>query len=141
MPRFASSIYVSISYGSRSYERLTSATVVFPRRISITNALLCLAVQHLISSSIAVFTCRSLQGYHLSRALLGQYISAVHYRLIGLTRKTANHPTVIHMSLQPIYILRSYPIQGKHVLKTPNPISITLSEPDLCAVNQETVNL
>lgn len=54
MPRLASSTQPSISEGGRSKARLASATVVLPCRISMTNALLRLAVQRLISSSITM---------------------------------------------------------------------------------------
>lgn len=52
MPRRPSSIQLSISDGGRSYVLLASDTLVLPWMISSTNAVLRLAVQRLISSSI-----------------------------------------------------------------------------------------
>src|SRR5574343_1136785 len=54
IPRLASSTQPSISEGGRSNARLASATVVLPCSISMTSALLRLAVQRLISSSITM---------------------------------------------------------------------------------------
>src|SRR5574343_192712 len=54
IPRLASSTQPSISEGGRSNARLASATFVLPCSISMTSALLRLAVQRLISSSITM---------------------------------------------------------------------------------------
>ena len=58
--------------GDRSYWRLASATVVLPWMMSSTSALLRLAVQRLMSSSIFVLIVNSV-NYDVSRFSLGQY--------------------------------------------------------------------